>query len=334
MFRGVARSVRHYASSTKPETLGPMLLSDLLTKIDRITATNTRIKQNQEKEQTVKPVKQANAALKQAKSGKKPASKGPRQSKTFDPSAASNPQRIRVKNHPLAQNSFQLMDSSNFGNKQGREGQQRNGQRRDGQPRNHDGQRRRNDTRGHQTRGATRRPLNTRKPPTSLPTKDQTIVCKKLITTSLQPQITAETFFYGKPVSVITGNPSTGLSSVTKQFLIESNYPYNLPKHIINSIDPSRGGNKFLLQRDWSFKKIDAQSLSARINNMVKGKAVTSLVDAKAFKNKEELKRAVAINAELMKNADYSPEQKTVVFNAASGISSPKDLVAHAHWIN
>lgn len=327
MFRGVARSVRHYASSTKPETLGPMLLSDLLSKIDRITATNTRIKEKQEKVLNVKPVKQA-------KPGKKQANKGPKQSKAFEPPASSNPQRIRVKNHPLAQNSFQLMDSSNFGNRQG---QPRNGQGRDGQPRSNDGQRRRNDNRGQQTKGPNdrpRRPFNTRKPPASIPTKDQIIVSKKLVTTSLQPQITAETFFYGKPASVITGNPSTGLSSVTKQFLIESNYPYNLPKHIINSIDPSKRGNQFLLQKDWTFKKIDAQSLSSRINEMVKGKAVTNLVDAKAFKNKEDLSRAVAINAELMRNADYSIEQKTVVFNAASGVTSPKALVANAHWIN
>lgn len=309
-----------------------MLLSDLLSKIDRITATNTRIK-----EKTAKPVKQA-------KPGKKQANKGTKQSKSFEPPAASNSQRIRVKNHPLAQNSFQLMDSSNFGNRQGqprngqvRDGQRRDGQRRDGQPRSNDGQRRGNDNRGQQTKGPNdrpRRPLNTRKPPASIPTKDQVIVSKKLVTTSLQPQISAETFFYGKPASVITGNPSTGLSSVTKQFLIESNYPYKLPKHIINSVDPSKRGNQFLLQKDWTFKKIDAQSLSSRINEMVKGKAVTNLVDAKAFKNKEDLSRAVAINAELMRNADYSIEQKTVVFNAASGITSPKALVANAHWIN
>lgn len=321
MIRGTLRSARFYSS--KPEPAGSMLLSDLLSKIDRITATNSRIKQQQQQQQAEQP----DSKPPTKKFGKKTSPKAP---KGFQaPSPAVSSQRIRVKNHPLALSSFSLIDSSNSGDKPQRRPRQNADRQQNRGPRQ---------AGGRFERTSRPRPLNnrnnTRKPPTARPVRDQTIESKKLVVSSLQPQITAETFFYGKPVSVITGNPQTGLSSVTKKFLIESNYPYNLPKHIINAVDPAKRGNKYLLQRDWSFKSIDAKSLSSRINEMVKGKSVTNLVDPSAFKGKDALARAVKINAEVMKNGDYTLEQKTLVFNAASGVTSPKDLLAKAHWTN
>lgn len=333
MFKVVTRG---YASEAA-KGLDPMFLSNLLKRIDRINA-------------------QASEAIKE--------SKGPQRNRFKPvPKQTAKPQ-IQVKNHPLANNTFQLMDEANFKRgprrPQGRrfqgerpQGERYQGERPQGErryqgerpqgerryqkerpqgERRYQGERpqgeRRTQGRG-QGRPARRPPV--RKAREAAPVRGQEITSKKLVYETFTPGLKGETFLYGKPVSLITGNVGSGVSAVTKQFLIDSKYPYQLPKSVVELVDPTFKGNKFILQKNWN-TDVDAKQLAQRINDVVKGRFVTSLVDESVFKKPESVKRAHGVSAELVRNGDLSFDQKQVIYDVANGFTSPKALLETAHW--
>ncbi|KAK7684046.1 hypothetical protein QCA50_012688 [Cerrena zonata] len=201
--------------------------------------------------------------------------------------------RVKVKDHPLAMNTFQVMSEHSTENRR----PQAKARTRSN-PRNFSLQKR------------------SKPKPRSKPVAKQSIGSKQLISKPLEPKITSAHFIQGHPASLITNKPSTGLVSVIKETLIKSNYPYKLPKSIIDGINPNFQGNKYILQKNWQTKFINPDTLSERLNEVVK----------------EGLKTAHSIQHELMKNGSMSLSSKQLILNVSSGIISPRELLADAHW--
>lgn len=297
-------------------------LSSLLARIDQLNSTSKNTKKNSSSPPKSNKINETNvqSRLKNINLNSK-SSKPSKPSKPLNlnannsQSTSINSTRIRVKNHPLATNTFKEMDSSNFNS------------------RNNNSENRTNNNRRSFPRKSNRPPIRrTFKPSIKSITQDQTIVSKKIESKPLQPILNANTFFYGKPVSLITGNINNKLSAVSKQLLIDSKYPYKLPKEIINSINSEFNGNRYILQKNWNLNVVNNKSLTAKINSIVKGKVNTSVsLDLNKGKLTNE-PLANDINNKLMKNGNLSMNQRKKIFNLTNGLVDYKKLFINAAW--
>lgn len=241
---------------------------------------------------------------------------------------SSDNQTIQVSNHPL-RNTFnqnrgdrfsKFNSSYNQANESGeqltqrgpREGQfgQRQGQyvRREGAPRTpRDGQR-------------TSRPRQSARPPRKQFVSE--IKTKQLKATSLKPEINGDTFLYGKPTSVLPCTTSR-VASITKTALLDSKYPYKLPKAIIDQA-PTQENNEFVLTKNWSFD-LNLPKIVKQVNQLILGKSENI--------NVKEGQDSAALNTELMKNASIGITDKQLMYDIINGDKSPKTLFNDSHWV-
>lgn len=90
---------------------------------------------------------------------------------------------------------------------------------------------------------------------------------KTLKPISYKPSLT-NSFIYGKSTNFQI-NLTSRITSVIKNQILKSKYPYKLPKAMIDKA-PEDSGNRFLLSSNYS-KEIDQQDLVNEINEKVKG---------------------------------------------------------------
>lgn len=248
--------------------------------------------------------------------------------------------RIKVKDHPLSSGMFNLMDENNFaGSSKVRAGRfrQNNGARRDGaksgSARSDAGPRRDGVNAGarrNSSQAGPKKPFQRKTGTrTSAPSKKagenvQRVVLKELVAEDVKPAVNGDTFFYGKPATLATSVTSS-VAAVAKEALLESKYPYKLPKSIIDKLDSSYAGNSFIAQNDYNLD-VDAQHLAERVKRVVKGEA--EVLDL--GKKPSDLDRFTA--RELMRSGDLSLQQKQRIFDVASGLKTAKLLVEGAAW--
>lgn len=156
---------------------------------------------------------------------------------------------------------------------------------------------------------------------------EQKVATKQLTYGPFLPQLSASSLFYGK-VSGVSTSTSVRLASVAKEVLIESNYPYKLPRDVINTIRPGIVRNKFVLQSNYSLD-IDSDKLRTRINEVVRGR-IPSAPESSAAEKLPGVERAQKL---IHENSTMSVSDKIKVFGAAAGLLSPSQLVEGAHWI-
>lgn len=295
----LTRGLRCYSSG--PTQSGALFLSDLMQRIDTINARTMKLNE-------AKPEGQ-----KAAKSQKQPPKQTQKAQKQQRPRApVLEGTRIAVKDHPLSRNTFKLMDESNFKPRNARTAESRNGgarQRPSGQ---------------NKTAAPRNKPQVARKRAAPKTPVDGPVVSKELVSSGLKPAISGETFFYGKPTTLTTCTTSR-VAAVAKETLLESKYPYKLPKSIIDKLDGTFTGNKFLLQKDFTLD-VDAAKFGDRIRKVVKGEV--DLLDL----GKKPVPTSVFTGAQLMRNGDLDMEQKQTIYDVASGLKSAKLLVENAAW--
>lgn len=156
---------------------------------------------------------------------------------------------------------------------------------------------------------------------------EQKVATKQLTYGPFLPQLSASSLFYGK-VSGVNTSTSVRLASVAKEVLLESNYPYKLPRDVINTIRPGVVRNKFVLQSNYSLD-VDANKLQTRINEVVRGR-IPSVPESDAAEKLPGVERAQKL---IHENNTMSIADKAKVFGAAAGLLSPSQLVEGAHWI-
>ncbi|RCK60486.1 hypothetical protein Cantr_08245 [Candida viswanathii] len=144
-----------------------------------------------------------------------------------------------------------------------------------------------------------------------------------LVATELKPKIKPEHFFYGKVPSV-TSTVTARLASVAKMTLTDSQYPYKLPKDIIN-MAPLKSGNPFLLQKSWRLD-VDQEVMKQRVKTVVLGQVDDLKIEGEKTKLATETLHDININPNLSK------EQKQEMFDIVNGVKGLKTLFNNAHW--
>ncbi|RCK56714.1 hypothetical protein Cantr_05401 [Candida viswanathii] len=144
-----------------------------------------------------------------------------------------------------------------------------------------------------------------------------------LVATELKPKIKPEHFFYGKVPSV-TSTVTARLASVAKMTLTDSQYPYKLPKDIIN-MAPLKSGNPFLLQKSWRLD-VDQEVMKQRVKTVVLGQVDDLKIEGEKTKLATETLHDININPNLSK------EQKQEMFDIVNGVKGLKTLFNDAHW--
>lgn len=147
---------------------------------------------------------------------------------------------------------------------------------------------------------------------------------KTLKALPLAPKITGDTFLYGKPAAMGISLLSR-VAAVTKRSLLESKYPYKLPKSIIDELQPLPGANRFVLKKDYNLE-VQPESLASKVKEVVKGETVELTTESKLT--------AVQVEArdELMRNQTLNMEQKQLIYDLSSGTKSAQDLLKDAAW--
>ncbi|SGZ51730.1 CIC11C00000002167 [Sungouiella intermedia] len=309
-FVGVARGARAYSSVQKAEST--LFLSDLMKRIDSI---NTRTKRIAEAKtvakQGQKPQKNSNrAASKEVKAAKdtKMAKPAPKLR------ARNDSARIAVKDHPLSRNTFKLMDESNFKKPE---------RARRGNPPSRAENRPASARNGPAAQNQRARPPRRTTPARPAPTTER-IVQKELVVKDYKPAVSGDDFFHGKPASLAIST-SSRVAAVAKETLLESKYPYKLPKSIIDKLDSSFAGNKFILQKDYTLD-VDVATFGTRINQVVKGEVNKINIGEKPATT------SVFTATQLARNGDLTIAQQQTIYDVASGLKSAKLLVEGAVW--
>lgn len=313
--------VREYSSENKD-----MFLSDLLSRIDRISATTQTAKQK--REHNLKSQGGSQKPLPQTDKNRRPRREPVRSEKVRS-------EKVQVADHPLF---VSKLDST----KRNQEEPARNAKTSTRAPNNRNRQQRRESRPTNMQRTPTREPKrvgrrenqqvssnrrasNKDQQETSFQTKSKT-----LTQGPFRPLVNGDTFLYGKAVSFGL-DTSTRMASVTKELLDDSKYPYMLPKQIINLVQPGVPRNRFLLQSNFSLD-VDKEKLARRIREVVKGESQLLEVDESKFKDPVELNRALFTRDQLMRNPDLNLSSKQHMFNAVNGLISPKQILQDAHW--
>ncbi|KAG5421684.1 hypothetical protein I9W82_000776 [Candida metapsilosis] len=149
------------------------------------------------------------------------------------------------------------------------------------------------------------------------------IESKELVAEPLNPTLKPEQFFYGKIPSIVS-SISSRVSSVAKLALLDSRYPYNLPKQIIDSA-PSSSQNRFILQKNWDLEpKQDV--LKGRISSIVLGRVDS--IDLKGNKDAASLR----VSHDLSINPTMDLNQKQQMFDTIHSLNTLKTIFKDAHW--
>lgn len=306
-----------------------MFLSDLLTRIDKITANTKKI---------VEPRKDANKMQSQAnrlnktgdkqkKLGSNTKPRGPKSASGAQgpPQSVARRQKVQVADHPMAFQAFNALKDS---------GSRPSGprQNRNAAPR---GSSQHSSRSPRPARGPGGDNSGQRRPQTASSRQRSPVVAKPLKTKSvssgpLVPQVSGETFLYGKVTSVST-NLTSRVAAVTKETLIKSQYPYKLPKSIIQNLDDAPK-NRYLAQANYN-TEVDAEQLATRIDEVVRGQVTELKGSVDHLKSLAEIRMAEFAKAQLMKNGDLDLPSKTLIYNVASGLQSPKSLMEGKHWV-
>lgn len=149
------------------------------------------------------------------------------------------------------------------------------------------------------------------------------IKTKLLKAKPLQPEVNGDTFLYGKPTSVLPCTTSR-VASIAKTALLDSKYPFKLPKHIIDQA-PNETPNEFLLHKNWSFD-LNVPKILKQVNHLVLGKA-----DQIQLNSNDKL--SFYSNQPLMKNASIDITDKQLMYDIISGTKLVKTLFAESHWV-
>lgn len=148
---------------------------------------------------------------------------------------------------------------------------------------------------------------------------------KKLISAPLEPRITGEHFFYGKPAGMGFSLLSR-VATMAKRSLLESKYPYKLPKSIIDGLETTPAiSNRFILKKDYNLD-INTLSLVSKAKAVVKGETEQLNTPKKLSAPQTE------VRDELMRNSTLSMKQKQHIFDLCSGAKSAQDVLKTAAW--
>lgn len=141
------------------------------------------------------------------------------------------------------------------------------------------------------------------------------LVSKEVKAQDFNPSLTNH-FLYGKSTNFQI-NLTSRITSLVKNQLIKSKYPYLVPRSVINSIAPNKDTNKFLVSDDYSLE-IDPEELKQNVDTVILGKP-------------QNLPGSSHLIDNLNKNPTLSLAQKSTM----SDIINSKDfstVFSNAHW--
>lgn len=147
---------------------------------------------------------------------------------------------------------------------------------------------------------------------------------KTLKAVPLCPKVTGDTFLYGKPAAMGISLLSR-VAAITKRSLLESKYPYKLPKSIIDELQPLPNANRFVLKKDFDLE-VKPESLASKVKEMVKGETASLNTDNELSSVQTEARD------ELMRNHTLNMEQKQLIYDLSTGIKSAQELLKNAAW--
>lgn len=190
-----------------------------------------------------------------------------------------------------------------------------------------------NASRNGQTRqrpqGTQRMAGNRSKAPMRLPRaqvgQKDSVVKKTLVSKPLVPSITGDHFLYGKPAAMGISLLSR-VAAVAKRSLLDSKYPYKLPRSIIDQLEPRPTmNNRFLLKKDFNLD-VPVEPFVQNVNKVVKGET-EQLVMSKNASTKDSI-----LAAELMRNQSLTMEQKQHIFDMTTGLKTATEVLKTAAW--
>lgn len=322
----------------------PSFLADIMKRIDAVNEKNSALAK---KPKPVEKKLTGNKTFKSAKSGDSKVNDASGNLKTSEKSPTGESARptsfkprsndtdltsIQIKNHPL-RNRFDKNFASSYdqanASVQSSEGSKFPNRRQGGHSPRYQGTRPSNSTSNTSAQGPRpprpnqgSRPART--PRTRTPTTEAVpaITTKKLSDAPLSPIIEGNVFLYGKPASIVTSTTSR-IASITKTALIDSKYPYKLPKSVID--EAPRRAKKFLLQRNWSFD-LNLPKIAKQVNSLVFGKSENIVLN-----NGDHVSQLSSHT--LMRNASLNMENKQYIHDIVSGKLPAKSLFDNAAWV-
>lgn len=123
-------------------------------------------------------------------------------------------------------------------------------------------------------------------------------------------------FLYGKSTNV-QFNPTSRITSLIKTQLLDSKYPFKLPRSIIENA-PAETDNKFLLSSSSYSLDIDEKKLNLDVNRIVRGKP--------------DNVQGKSLDVQLVnKNSTLSLDKRTAIVNLVKN-KNLKDVFKDAHW--
>lgn len=288
MYRSCYRPIRAY--STNGNNGNSVFLSDLLARIEKINLNKSRLNTNEESGKPTKKDTKSTArtgGVNTIKSNNKPSEKP----KTVE--------RIQVADHPLFRSRLNKSDKPTRRTRAPR------------RPVNNDS----SITKTTSPSKAGSRPSRPIRAPRKLAqASDATaLISKEVHASDYKPSLTNH-FLYGKSTN-FQMNLTSRITSLVKSQLIKSNYPYKVPKSIINSAGES--DNRFLVSNNFSLD-IDHDDLKQNIHSVIMGRPQHLPGNSSSINN-------------LNKNPTLSLSQKS----SMSDIINSKDfstVFKNAHW--
>lgn len=141
------------------------------------------------------------------------------------------------------------------------------------------------------------------------------IISREAVSKSYRPSL-ANQFLYGKATNLQISLTSR-ITSVIKSQLLNSKYPFNLPKSIIDNA-PETAENKFILSKSSFSLELDENKVKNDIDTIIKGEG--QYVEVKSVAEQS-----------LNKNPTMSYEQKLQAANIVNA-KSLKNVFDNAHW--
>lgn len=340
----MVRSVRGYSTSSE----GLDFLSGLMKRID-----NLNLDLKTKRDAKIAEAKESKSNAKTAKTGKNAKTD---KSTTLETSK-QNKFSLGTKNHPMLNNRFEGQNDRtqrpNFKGKSSRKGragsfektpvdrknvndkegavfldarpktQQKDVQATDGQTKPTSGA---NRTRSKYTKTAGARSkskgpvLFSRSRDTTQEPRTKTLVSKPLL-----PSITGDHFLYGKPAAMGISLESR-VAAITKRSLLESKYPYKLPRSIIDQLVPQPTiQNPFILKKDYDLN-VKVEPFVQKVKEVVKGETQQLTLR----KTPSALEKAAA--EELMRNSTLNMAHKQHILDMVTGVKNANDVLKTAAW--
>lgn len=281
--RPLSRSVRFYSSQSGEKSL---FLTDILARIEKINLNKNLIPKKTTQAKTT------------------PKAKSAKQSKQADaPVEAKRPTKIVFDQHPMFSS---RLDKSRLSSE---------GKVLDATQRPNRGPRRPAGS-APRTSNQTRKPAGPKRPLRASKSDSTTaIVSREAVSKSYRPSL-ANQFLYGKATNFQISLTSR-ITSVIKSQLLNSKYPFNLPKSIIDNA-PETADNKFILSKSSFSLELDEDKVKHDIDTVVKGQG--QYVEVKSTAEQS-----------LNKNPTMSYEQKLQAAKIVQA-KSLKNVFDNAHW--